>query len=317
MNELEKMVNEVNSSLFSARYINRDFDAVKKIWDSVKNNEVILKEACKIVKDKWDHEDTFLSVEIVRCMLIDYREPYYDENQLSFHEEFYILLQNELIKNICSNKSLARIVLDGFSNCGDSFLMYIVMNNKIVLDDKQKEFIISEAMNKIGTKKEELEMLDFEKYLDSKSITDDTTVVDPNLGPIGTRTYMIYRRKIIKSLSKTQAHGRGRYDIRYYILNNPNFKSEFDSLVNEFYGSDSYFEEVFEEFENNLVSECECDDELRIYKDEFDTITKEEIFKRLPLEKAISVSDEIDFIKRARNARTNKANNIQKIKEFY
>ena len=64
-------------------------------------------------------------------------------------EEVY----DKLVKSIYNNKDIARIVLDGYSNGGFSFLLMSLWNPTLKLTEEQKQFAVSEAMNKIGTVK--------------------------------------------------------------------------------------------------------------------------------------------------------------------
>lgn len=165
-----------------------------------------------MVRNKCGDRDTFLATSIVECMLIDYE---------SVDKQLYQSLVNKIYTNI----ELARIVLDGYSNGGYSFLLYTLINNGLDLTDEQKTFAIEEAMNKIGTTKYSKQMSDYEQKLDSEGITDDLTIITPEIGPIGAKTYKTYVANMFANMNTNQAHGIGEFDIRYYILKNYNFAS--------------------------------------------------------------------------------------------
>lgn len=57
----------------------------------------------------------------------------------------------KLISSIYTNKDIARIVINGASNGGYSFLLMSLWNHNLKLTEEQKAFAVNEAMNKIGT----------------------------------------------------------------------------------------------------------------------------------------------------------------------
>ena len=56
---------------------------------------------------------------------------------------------NNLIKTIYTNTDIARIVINGASNGGYSFLLMSLWNENIKLTKQQKSFAVKEAMNKL------------------------------------------------------------------------------------------------------------------------------------------------------------------------
>lgn len=154
MSTLIEDVRKLNSELYAARYIKKDYAKKEEIWNSIKDNYEILKIAIQVEKDKWNEKDTFFAPAIVECMLLDYENAYVENpNQLSLIEDHYTYanLYQLLVNRIYSNCDLARIVLDGYSNGGFSFLLYTLFNNNLELTEEQKAFATEEAMNKIGT----------------------------------------------------------------------------------------------------------------------------------------------------------------------
>ncbi|MDD3453439.1 MAG: hypothetical protein PHN42_04140 [Bacilli bacterium] len=303
MNNLIEKVKKIDDKLYKARYIDKNYVEREAIWNNIRRNFEILKEAIKVVKSKHSKEDTFLATAIVECMLIDYdKTPKEDPNQLLLFDDLctYSKIYKQLIDKIYSSTDLARIVLDGYSNGGYSFLLYTLFNENLELTDNQKSFCIKEAMNKIGTTKYKEKMEDYEQKLVQKGITDDLTVIAFEFGMIGAKTWNIYMADTFNAMSTTQAHGRCEYDIRYYILKNPNFEDLFKNLVYEFFADDNDYDELVEYWTNNIINLC-CDEDNNepvIYLDEILCIEEDEIFKRLPKEKALLIIKEINFIKK-------------------
>lgn len=95
-----------------------------------------------------------------------------------------------MIYKIYSEKSLARVVLDGYSNGGWSFLLYALMNKEQVLTSQQKRFAIREATNKVGTKKSEKEINDYKKRLKKAGKSD--LVLNTEFGQVDAESFNIY-----------------------------------------------------------------------------------------------------------------------------
>ena len=132
-------IEKIDNQLYMVMYGKPNSGELTKLWKEIKNNNEILKEAIKLTKNKYN-EDTLVGTVICDCILIDYS---------SVDKEIY----KELIDTIYSNQRIARIVLDGYSNGGFSFLLMTLWNHNLKLTEEQKAFAVSEAMNKIGTTK--------------------------------------------------------------------------------------------------------------------------------------------------------------------
>lgn len=128
-------IEKLDDMLYKAMYgIPKTGDS-EIIWEQIKENQAVLREAIKIKKDKWNEKDIVSGLTISNAMLIDYK----DVNQ-----EIY----NELINSIYSNTDIARIVMNGCS-----FLLMSLWNHNLKLTEEQKAFAVNEAMNKFGTTK--------------------------------------------------------------------------------------------------------------------------------------------------------------------
>ena len=240
--EYEKIENQLYASLYG---IPRNGDQ-KKIWEEIKNNKELLKWAITKIRDKFDERDIVNGLTICDNILIDYN---------NIDKDIY----QELINLIYSNKDIARIVLDGASNGGYSYLLMALWNYDFKLTDGQKEFAVSEAMNKIGTTKYKMKELEYSKKLDDEGISDNDTVLI-NLGgsvnPIGKKAGCEYANYMFNVISDTQAHGTGEFDIRYHILRNSNWSlEEKKKLIYDFWYDEIEYSECLDAWKWNILNE--------------------------------------------------------------
>lgn len=237
---------KLNDELHIAQYGLPRRGNYEEIWDSIKDNKELLKWAIQVTKDKFGERDIVNGLAICDSMLVDYE---------SIDRDIY----QELINTIYSNKQVARIVLDGASNGGYSYLLMTLWNRSLVLTPAQKEFAYNEAMNKIGTKRYYEEREKRSLALDAAGITNETVTIldiDGCKNPIGLKTYHEYFDYTFNMLSDTQAHGTGVYDIRYWILTNPNWSiEEKKQLLYEFYPDDEVYDEVYEQWKWGIINE--------------------------------------------------------------
>lgn len=134
-----KDIKTIDSELYKAQYIEKDYEKTKKLWDQIKSDKELLKESIKVVKDKFNENDILKGLAIADRMLINYEE---------VDEEIY----SELIKNIYSNTSVARIIVaNKYYNGNFSFLLMSLFNEKLKLTNEQKIFAVSEAFNDNGS----------------------------------------------------------------------------------------------------------------------------------------------------------------------
>ena len=132
-------------------------------------------------------------------------------------------------------------------------------NPNLKLTDEQKAFAVDEAMNKIGTVRHENVMNEYSKKLDEKGITDEQTMYTEfggSINPVGAKTGNMYMAGLFSSLSDTQAHGSGDFDIRYWILRNPNWSlEEKQKLIMDFWSDDEDYDETLEQWEWGIVND--------------------------------------------------------------
>ena len=238
----------VENNLYRATYgLPRVGNAIE-IWDSIKSNNEILSEAIELEKDKFGKRDLVKGLAICDCMLVDYK---------NVNQEIY----QQLVNTIYSNTDIARIVLDGYSNGGFSYLLMTLWNHDLKLTEEQKQFAINEAMNRYGTVRDKKRDEDFSKKLDEMGITDDKTTyidIDGCVNPIGQKSGSQYMNHLFSSLSDKQAHGTKPFDIRYQILFNPNWtKEEKKQLVYDFFASDEEYDEYLDLWEWGIINDRE------------------------------------------------------------
>ena len=239
-------IDKLDDKLYTAMYGLPKTGDVYTIWEQMKSNPEILREAVKIKRNKWDNGDLVNGLAICDAMLTDYC----NVDQAAY---------NELIQTIYTNKDIARIVINGASNGGNSYLLMSLWNENIKLTEKQKAFAVDEAMNKMGTIRYENNMNKYSKKLDEKGITNEQTMYTEfggSINPVGAKTGAMYMASIFSSLSPTQAHGSGNFDIRYWILRNPNWTlDEKQKLIMDFWADDEVYDETLEQWEWGIVND--------------------------------------------------------------
>lgn|SRR5574344_1076627 len=101
---------KADDKLFYAKYCDKEVDVAEEIWSSIKNNKELLEWAITLTKDKFGEKDTVNGLAICENILIYYN---------GINKDLY----QKLVDLIYSNQQIARIVIDGYSNGGYSFLL--------------------------------------------------------------------------------------------------------------------------------------------------------------------------------------------------
>lgn len=240
-------IEELENDLYIAIHGTQQKGNAAEIWNKIKKNTEVLREAVEIRKNKWN-QDRVTCLTIAETMLIDYK----DLDPVAY---------KSLIESIYTNTEIARIVLDGYSNGGCSFLLMSLWNHDLKLTEEQKAFAVDEAMNKIGTIKDLQQQEEYSKELEDRGITNDiTTTIEIGgcLNPIGAKTKNEYLNLKLNMMSNSQAHGKGYFDIRYQILRNPNWTlAEKQKLIMDFWYDDTDYDEHLEQWEWGVVNDCE------------------------------------------------------------
>ena len=118
-------IDMIDKELYNSIYVSPRIGDYKEVWSRIKNNKEVLRGAIQITKDKFGERDTVKGLSIAEFILLDYENV--DSN----------IYQN-LINTIYSNTDIARIVLDGASNGGNSFLLMSLFNPNLKLTEEQK-----------------------------------------------------------------------------------------------------------------------------------------------------------------------------------
>ena len=229
------------------------FKENKNILDEIKNNKELLLEASDIKRNKWDNGDTVKGISICDYILNNYK---------TIDKDVY----NKLINIIYSNKDISRIVVDGASNGGYSYLLMSLWNDDLKLNEEQKMFVVDEAMNKMGTTRFKKQCDDYSELLELNNVTDDINSlinIDGSVNLVGAKALKEYINYLYSTLSVTQAHGDGIYDVRYFILRNDNWtEKEKEKLVMDFYSENELYEECLEQWEWQIINDSLNDDKI-------------------------------------------------------
>ncbi|MBQ6323756.1 MAG: hypothetical protein IJI22_02870 [Bacilli bacterium] len=142
---------------------------------------------------------------------------------------------NKLINLIFSNISVARTFVAGKEKNPASFLILALWNKDLKLTKEQKDFAETEALKRIQEQK----------------IQQDPVSKELNIDPFKTAL----------------VHGTDPYDIKYYLLTNPNW-THLDKidLADKFWQSDKEFQEYLEQLEDSILKKISTK-ERRISKD--------------------------------------------------
>lgn len=240
MKKIDVLENELYGCIYTIPRL-KNYD---KIWSKISSDKEILKEAITITRDKFDERDTVVAPTICDSILFN-------------HEEVDRDIYETLVKAIYSNRDIARTVMDGASNGGNSFLLMTLWNQNLKLTEEQKAFAVDEAMNKIGTVRYQNNRDEYNKALKNKGINDKMTINIPDTNiPIGLETYYMRINYLASLLSTTQAHGKGEFDIRFWILRNSNWStSEKEKLVHDFWYDEEDFKTCLIEWESAIIND--------------------------------------------------------------
>ena len=240
MKKIDVLENELYGCIYTIPRL-KNYD---KIWSKISSDKEILKEAITITRDKFDERDTVVAPTICDSILFN-------------HEEVDRDIYETLVKAIYSNRDIARTVIDGASNGGNSFLLMTLWNQNLKLTEEQKAFAVDEAMNKIGTVRYQNNRDEYNKALKNKGINDKMTINIPDTNiPIGLETYYMRINYLASLLSTTQAHGKGEFDIRFWILRNSNWStSEKEKLVHDFWYDEEDFKTCLIEWESAIIND--------------------------------------------------------------
>ena len=98
-------IDAIDSELYCALHKLNLRDDLNKVWEKIKSNQNVLREAIEVTKDKFKQRDVVKAIVISHFILVDYD---------SIDKEVY----NKLINEIYSNVDIARLVAVGALNGG-------------------------------------------------------------------------------------------------------------------------------------------------------------------------------------------------------
>ena len=225
-------IEQLDKQLYKYWYFVPRENEVKKIWDYILINPKLQKEAITIVKDT-NELNTVKAPTICHRMLMYYQ---------NVNTEIY----QELIQEIYSDIDIARTAVEGDKISGGlSFLLLSLKNNSLKLTEAQKAYAVDEALNKGDSKRSQEQILAFKKELEKNNINDFQA--DPSKLTITEKMRLNLQYCMNKIALNSNIHGYTPFDIRYYILKNPNWTiEEKKSLIKEFW----YSEEIFQDYLN-------------------------------------------------------------------
>ena len=137
---LRDLVDKLDNKLFGLLYIDANYQEAKKLWNSIKSDELLLLAASEVTKDIFNERDIFVGNCIVELIL---------KNPNDVNKGIY----EDIVNKIYINDDLSKIVLRGYLSEGCSFLLYTLMNNNLNLTDLQKEKVYNLAMEQFFTEK--------------------------------------------------------------------------------------------------------------------------------------------------------------------
>lgn len=234
-----KNFNEVDNRMANAA-LNHKIDLLLKIWKENKNNNELLEWAIIPTKNRSGDRYIVNGINISDAILRD------SDN---IDEDIY----QKLVNTIYTNKQIAR--LDPIGEYSGSYLILTLMNPKLKLTEEQKVFAVSEAMEMRGTTKYERRMEEFSDSLDKKGVTDEQTIYTQEFGSVPAKTTCLYMSSILSLPDGLENHA-GEFDIRYWILKNPNWSlEEKENLVMDFWSDSDEYDRTLEGWEWGIVND--------------------------------------------------------------
>ena len=136
---------KIEGELYIATYGSseeRDFSKRNQIWKEIRDNKELLLDAIQVIRNKWNDGDTLKSLAISEAILTS------AVTEDKAPDEIY----KKLAEEVFSNKDIARIALTapGFGDQGNSFLLICLWKEDFHLTEAQKQFVVSEAKEKVN-----------------------------------------------------------------------------------------------------------------------------------------------------------------------
>lgn len=264
----KNLINDIDNSIYRLEYIEKNYDELQKLWDSIKKDDILLLEASEIIKDKFEERNVFAS----NCIA---------ELILKFPEEVNRGVYEEVVNKIYDNDDLAQIVVGGYhsitkdgynsfgsySNNNLPFLLYTLTNKKLKLSDNQKNKVYNLALDQYFTERTK---------------------------EFGGIYY----------LSAKNGCGIFPYDIRYWVLKNNNWsEEEKEQIIYQFYSKEELYVKLLDSIEFNIQEMYNLEG-IIIPKDEISYMKDHEIEELISDEEVKKeITDETHFVKSLKRLR--------------
>lgn len=133
---------KIDGELYVATYggiTERNPKKRNQIWKEIKDNKEVLADAIQVMRNRWNDGDTLKSLAISEAILIS----------VVTKDKAPVEIYKKLVEEIYSNKDIARIVL-GIGGQGNSFLLISLWKEDFPLTEAQKQFAVSETLEKVN-----------------------------------------------------------------------------------------------------------------------------------------------------------------------
>ena len=222
-----KNFNEVDNRMANAA-LDYMIDLLLKIWNENKDNKELLEWAITPTKNRFGDRDIVNGINVSNAILLD------SDN---IDKDIY----QKLVDLIYTNKQIARL------NPVDSgsYLILTLTNPKLKLTEEQKAFALSEAMEMRDTVKYVKDMEDYSKFLDKKGVSEEQ------------KSICLYVKSMFGLPDGLENHASsGDFDIRYWILKNPNWSlDEKKKLVMDFWADSDEYDRTLDGWEWAIVND--------------------------------------------------------------
>ena len=135
---------EIEGKLYRATYggtKERNINKRNQIWKEIKEDKELLLDAIQVIRNKWNDGDTLKSLTISEAILM------FATTENKAPDEIY----QKLAETVYSNKDIARTALSlPGEGQRDSFLLIGLWKKDFPLNDAQKQFAVSEAIEKVN-----------------------------------------------------------------------------------------------------------------------------------------------------------------------
>ncbi len=220
---IDELVEQYDNDLFYEKHLKNENIRVMTIWKKICKDNQILNKAMQIVKTK-DNRNFFFAPTIVEYMIRYYN--YIDS-------EIY----KKLIDLICSNTDLSRIS----NNNTNSFLLMILWNKDLTLNQKQKDFIVNELINRNLENKDDIYATFWDSFLSNNLYLRNKNEFNKIINRDIKETFYI-------PIQKDE-------DLRYYVLKSSQFSlDEKRILVYKIFKNDEDYKNAIIDWEYNILT---------------------------------------------------------------